>query len=103
MPDNDDETDDFEEQLDQSLARADAAFRGKYKKELQELLVLSADDLGIRPNTTDAAVYSKLISTVKAASAFNLSQAELKDRIIALGKTAVSIAKRVGGLATLFA
>jgi hypothetical protein len=95
--------DDFEAELEKSLDRADAAFRGKYRKELQELLASSAEDLGIKPTLTDAEVYSKLISTVKAASAFNLSQAELKDRIVALGKRAVAIAKRVGGLAVLFA
>lgn len=97
------DTDDFEAELEKSLDRADEAFRGKYKKELQELLARSAEDLGIRPRTTDAEVYSKLISTVKAASAFNISQGELKDRIVALGRTAVAIAKRVTSLAVLFA
>ena len=96
------EADDFEAELEKSLDRADAAFRGRYKNELKELLASSAEDLGIRPRTTDAEVYSKLISVVKAASAFNISQAELKDRIVALGKVGVSIAKRVAGLARLF-
>ncbi|HEX2115815.1 MAG TPA: hypothetical protein VHM01_15530 [Alphaproteobacteria bacterium] len=95
--------DDFEAELEKSLERADAAFRGKYKKELQELLASSAEDLGIKPTITDAEIYSKLISTVKAASAANISQAELKDRIVALGRRAVVIAKRVSRLAALFA
>jgi hypothetical protein len=47
--------------------------------------------------------YSQLVALVQRASAVNLSQAELKDRIVALGTTAVSIAKKVAGLATLFA
>jgi hypothetical protein len=97
------EEDDFEAELKKSLERADAAFRGAFQKELKELLASSAEDLGIRPNTTDAEVYSKLIATVQAASAANLSPAQLKGRIIALGKTAVSIAKRVRSLALLLA
>jgi hypothetical protein len=40
---------------------------------------------------------------VQHASAANLSQAQLKDHIIALGEGAVKVAKRVSGLAALFA
>ena len=54
--------DDFEAELEKSLDRADAAFRGKYKKELQELLASSSDDLGIRPRTTDADASPKNVS-----------------------------------------
>jgi hypothetical protein len=92
----------FEQALSASLDQADVAFDGKYAQQLHDLLASSADDLGIQPNTTDAKVYSKLISTVKAASAFNIAQADLKARIIALGDTAVAIAKRVASLAVLF-
>lgn len=99
---------------EQDLAEFDKAFaadvaivnnspKGPYAKEVQDLLHLSGQ---VETDGTIAVIptndYSKLIALVERASAQNLSQAALVERIQALGKTAVSIAKKVGGLATLF-
>jgi hypothetical protein len=79
------------------------AFEGQYKDELKELLGLSRDEIDkITPDTTDLETYSQLITIVKEASAANIDQAELVSRIKALGSLAISIAKHVPKLATLF-
>jgi hypothetical protein len=80
-----------------------AEFEGKYAGQIDELLGLSREEIdAITPDGTDLELYAQLIEVVKDASRRNLSQAELKARIKALGETAVSIAKKVGGLATMF-
>jgi len=92
--------DDFETALNASLDRADRAFRGTYKAEVEALLRLSAADISaITPEPTALETYNKLIAVVQEASAHNLSQAALKQRVIQLGETAVSIAKSVTSLA----
>ena len=79
------------------------AFEGQYKEEIQGLLGLSREELDqITPDTTDIEVYDQLITVVKEASAANIAQAELKNRIMELGKVAISIAKHVPKLAALF-
>src|ERR1700722_16944214 len=76
---------------------------GSYAQEVQDLLHLSGQiettgTIAVTPTDT----YAQLLALVQRASAMNLAQAELKDRITALGSTAVDIAKKVEGLATLF-
>jgi hypothetical protein len=79
-----------------------AAFEGEYGAQVQELLALSRDDIdAITPDGADLAVYDQLIEVVKGASRKNISQAQLRARIRELGDVAVTIAKRVGGLAKL--
>ena len=84
------------------FAEADAAFRGKYKKELNELVGLSKEEINsVTPGTTDLQVYSVLIKVVEQASKNNLSQAQLIENIKELGDVAVKIAKKAPLLAAL--
>ena len=95
--------DDFSKLLDEDLDQIHKAFLGEYKQEIEGLLGLSREEIDkITPGTTDLETYDKLIAVVRRASANNISQAELKNRIIELGEVAVSIAKRVSKLASLF-
>ena len=65
---------------------------------------LSRDEIdAITPDATDLQAYDQLISVVKQASRHNLNQAELVNRIKALGGVAVTIAKKSAGLAAMFA
>ena len=93
----------FREQIRKELEENRKAFEGLYKEELEGLLGLSREELDkIIPGRTDVETYDKLITVVKKASAANISQAVLKDRIVELGGIAVSIAKRVAKLADIF-
>ncbi len=93
----------FETDLDETLKKSREAFMGKYKNELNELAGLSKEEIdAISPGITDLQKYDELITVVKEASRVNLQQAELKNRIIQLGDLAVSIAKCVPSLATIF-
>jgi hypothetical protein len=98
------ELDDFDKLFQQDVQAIADAKTGPYAEQLQDLLHLSGQaatdgTIAITPTET----YAQLIALVQRASQVNLSQAELKDRIVALGDTAVAIAKKVGGLAPLFA
>jgi predicted phage gp36 major capsid-like protein len=93
-----------QQELDAIMKSTRTAFQGAYAEQLNGLLGLSKEDLdAITPNVSNATEYAQLIEVVKQASAKNLSNAELKSRIEALGSTAVSIAKSVGSLAALLA
>ncbi len=75
------------------------AFKGRYKDELNDLLGLSKTEIdAITPDTTDLETYAQLISIVKEASADNIDQAELKNRIMELGEIGMEIAKRIPAL-----
>jgi hypothetical protein len=79
------------------------AFEGEYREEIEGLLGLSREEIDrIIPGTTDLEIYDQLITVVKEASAANIAQAELKDRILELGEVAVKIAKRIPKLGALF-
>jgi len=91
-------------QLQAIIRRNREAFEGTYADEIDGLLGLSRDEIdAITPDATDLAVYDQLIEVVKDASRKNLSQAELKRRVKALGAVAVEIARKAGPLAALFA
>ena len=78
------------------------AFKGKYKAQLTALMGLSKEEIDkITPGTTDLETYAQLISIVKEASADNIDQAELKNRIMELGEIGVEIAKRIPALIDL--
>ncbi len=78
------------------------AFEGLYKDELNALLGLSREKLDeITPDTTDLEIYAQLITVVKEASATNIEQSELANRIKALGAIALKIAEDVPKLAAL--
>ena len=94
---------DFAKLLDDDLEMIHEAFQGDYKEEIEGLLGLSREEIDkITPDTTDLETYDKLIAVVRRASANNISQAELKNRIMELGEVGISIAKRVSSLAGLF-
>jgi hypothetical protein len=94
----------FEAELDEVLSANHAAFRVKYKDELNELAGLSRAEIdSIVPGTTDLEIYDDLMTVVRKASSGNLAQAELKKQITRLGDVAVTIAKKVPSLAVLFA
>ena len=84
------------------FARADAAFTGKYQKELDQLLGLSREEIDkIIPGTTDLKTYYVLIRIVDQASRENLSQSELVENIKKLGEVGEQIARKIPGLAVL--
>lgn len=78
------------------------AFESEHKEMLVGLLGLSQDEIERVSVDVGIETYSQLIAVVQEASAANLSQAELRERIEDLGAVAVSIAKRVSKLAPLF-
>jgi len=91
-----------ENRFDDLFAEADAAFTGKYQKELNELSGLSKDQLeAVTPGTTNAEAYSALIAVVKKASQDNLSQAQLIGNIKALGEVCIKIASKIPAFAAL--
>lgn len=93
----------FRRKLEKRAQENRIAFEGRYKDEINGLLGLSKAEIDIiTPDTTDLEVYDQLITVVKEASASNISQSELKNRIMELGDVAVSISKRVTKLASLF-
>jgi hypothetical protein len=84
------------------IRRNREAFEGEYGPQITALLGLSREQLdAITPDTTDLAVYDQLVEVVKDASRKNLSAAQLRARIKALGGVAVAIAKQAGVLAAL--
>lgn len=88
--------------FDDLFAEADAAFNGAYKNELNQLIGLSKEEIGmITPGTSDLTTYAVLIEVVKKASKDNLSQAQLAANIKSLGDVAVQIAKKAPMLAAL--
>ena len=93
----------FRKALRKSLEENQKAFEGIYHDEIDALLGLSREEIDkITPDTTDLKIYDQLITVVKAASKSNISQAELKGQIEALGSIAIQISKRVVSLAALF-
>jgi 3-methyladenine DNA glycosylase AlkD len=92
----------YRKKLKERAKRNRDAFMGQYRDELNALLGLSKEEIDkITPGTTDLEVYAQLISVVKEASADNVDQAELKDRIMELGKVGIKIAKRIPALLDL--
>ena len=90
----------FKRMLREKTAENRKAFEGEYKDALNDLMGLSTADINIiTPDTTDMEIYDQLITVVKEASRVNLSQAQLKQQIQALGDIALKIAKKVPSLA----
>jgi hypothetical protein len=95
--------DSFEKSLKARLKEGRQAFKGKYKRQLDELAGLSREEIDeITPDIEDLHKYDELITVVKEASRANLAQAELKHQIEKLGAVAVQIAQKVPSLAKLF-
>ncbi|MCW8826477.1 MAG: hypothetical protein OQK78_08640 [Gammaproteobacteria bacterium] len=90
--------------LEGKIAKNREEFEGLYKSELNELMGLSKDEIElVTPGLTDMQIYDQLIIVVKEASRANIEQTQLVKSIQELGEVAVKIAKKVPGLATLFA
>jgi len=103
MPSKEDSKAQLRRELTRIIDQTRAEFEGKYGEELQGLLGLSREQLEeITPEVDGTEVYAQLIAVVRNASAKNLSIAQLRSRIRALGEVAVAFAKRVPGLARLF-
>ena len=97
-------SDDFDTELEAALDAAEKALNeGPYKKAMRDLLALSMAEIKDAVPKASYADYSKLLSVVEQASAANFTQADLQANIVALGKTAISIAKLIPSLAVLFA
>ena len=93
----------FRKRLEERAKVNRQAFDGIYKDDIEGLLGLSREEIDrITPDTTDLETYDQLITVVKEASAANIAQAELKNRIMELGGIAVNIAKRIPKLSNLF-
>ena len=93
----------YKERLAQRAIQNRAAFNGSYKSEIDELHGLSKEEIGaITPDNTDMEIYAQLIEVVKEASATNESQAALKKQVLELGGIAVTIAKKIPSLASMF-
>jgi predicted XRE-type DNA-binding protein len=94
----------FKKDLKKDLEAGRKAFEGQYSAEINELMGLSRSEIdAIMPGAEDLQKYDQLITVVKQASQHNISQAQLAENIRALGGIAVSIAKKCGSLAALFA
>lgn len=94
----------FRRSLRSSLKKNREAFEGKYAEQLEGLLGLSREEIdAITPDVTDLQIYDQLITVVKEASRANVTQAQLRSQIIALGETAVVVAKKVVSLAAILA
>ena len=85
--------------MDLAAERARLALEGSLAAEYKGLRRLDPDTIkDITPDTADEAMYELLMAIVQEASARNENQAQLADRIRALGDVAIQIAKRVPGL-----
>jgi len=94
--------DDFETAFKNALDESDKAFMGSHAAALKSLSAMSQSEVeAITPDTKDLQEYDKLIAVVRAASARNVSNAELASRIKSLGSVAVAIAKKVPSLASI--
>ncbi|KJY87272.1 hypothetical protein AB4516_15175 [Vibrio sp. 10N.222.54.F12] len=84
---------DLDKLLSDDFETIEATFNGRYGAELTKLSGLSITELKNIHTAVNIVEYEKLKAVVLRASQQNLSQAELKARIHALGKVAVEIAK----------
>jgi hypothetical protein len=100
MPTKEEALRQMQDELEAIAKKNRAAFEGAYGEQIKKLMGLSQQELdAITPGVSNATVYAQLIDVVKAASEKNLSIADLKQRIEALGTVAVEIAKKAGVLA----
>lgn len=87
----------FNDAVQAALDRNKAAIMGKHKNVLDALLRIPGEQLSmIVPDVSATETYNNLISIVKEASRANVQQAELENKIIALGNDAIKIAKLAG-------
>ncbi|HEX7644321.1 MAG TPA: hypothetical protein VF472_19110 [Burkholderiaceae bacterium] len=97
-----DDLDDFDQQMAADFAQADLD-SGGYADAVQQLQGQAAQAAAagtIAP--ADVQAYAQLLQVVREAASANLSQAQLKARILGLGDAAVRIAGSVRSLASVF-
>lgn len=89
-------------QIDAAAARAAATLEGRFADAFKELRALSPEEIdSITPDTSEQKEYERLIALIHEATARNMSQAELAQRIGALGETAKKIAEKTTALSAL--
>lgn len=89
----------YDDEFDDAFEDADAEFKKKYQKAIDELKGLSQEELdGIAPTTADKQAYELLIATVKDATEHNIALAEFRNRIKKLGQTALKIVDKIPSL-----
>lgn len=94
--------DDFDKQMAADFAQANLS-SGDYAEAVQQLSdQASAATAAGAVAPTDAQAYADLLKVVQEAASSNLSQAQLKSRIVGLGDAAVRIARSVRSLASIF-
>lgn len=87
----------FDKAVQDALDRNKAALMGSYSKQLGDLLKLSDAQLSaIIPEVSKTETYNNLISVIKEASRANIAQADMLNKVSALGQDAVKIAKLAG-------
>lgn len=89
--------------MEKAADRAEATMNGRFSQIYRELRGLSPEEVdAITPDTTDQKEYERLIELVQQATEQNMEQAELVERVKALGDVAKKIAGRVPSLAGFF-
>ncbi|MDQ7006138.1 MAG: hypothetical protein Q9Q40_02795 [Acidobacteriota bacterium] len=92
----------FRRRVRAALKRADEAFKGKYRDAIDQLSGLSREEIdAIAPGGGGYQAYNRLLAVVQEASRLNVTQAELRSRIEALGEVAIRIAGKVPRLAAI--
>lgn len=91
-----------ESEMNAAADRAEVALNGKFGAIYREMRALTPEEIDdITPDATDQREYERLIALVQEATSKNIDQAELVDRVKALGATAIKIANKVRSLAPL--
>jgi tRNA U54 and U55 pseudouridine synthase Pus10 len=86
----------------ESFVNADAAFNDMYSAELKQLKGLSKEEINeIVPASNSMQTYQALIEIVEKASKDNLTQAQLISKIKDLGTSAIKLARKIPGWASL--
>lgn len=89
-------------EMDAAADRAEQTLNGRHANFYKGLRNLSPEEIDdITPDTTDQKEYERLIALVQQATQQNLDQAQLIERVKALGAVAVAIAKKVPSIAAL--
>lgn len=96
--------DDIDAMFDKAIQQSHDDIMSRYGAALAQLLALSPAEIDdITPDSTDIEAYSALIAVVQAATRRNVSQAQLKARVQAMGDVAARIVARVPKLAAILA
>ena len=87
-------------EMDAAAKRAETTLNDRFGNIYRELRGLSPEQIDdITPDATDQKEYERLIVLVQQATQRNLDQAQLVERVKALGDIAVRIARKVPSLA----